>query len=68
MILKDTIFLEEPEEEESPPYDEVDDLLELLACIEPVNGVESEIDADSTEEEVSIPLAREHWLQKRLKP
>ena len=46
----------------------VDDLLELPACNELVDGVESDRDADSTDEESLTPSRREQRPRKRLKP
>ena len=68
MILKDTISSEQSQEEDSLPQDEVDDLLELPACNELVDGVESDGDTDSTDEESLTPSRREQRPRKRLKP
>lgn len=78
MILKDTFSKEEDEEEGTLPYDEVDDLLELPACV--VTEDEIEIDevrsgrvetdraGDSTEEEPVTPSRRQQRPRKRVKP
>jgi hypothetical protein len=67
-ILKDTISSEKSKEEDSLPQDEVDDLLELPACNELIDGVESDKDADSTDEEPLAPLRRQQRPRKRMKP
>jgi hypothetical protein len=68
MILKDTISSEQCKEEDSLPQDEVDDLLELPACNELIDGVESDGDADSTDEEPLTPSGRQQRPRKRMKP
>jgi hypothetical protein len=68
MILKDTIQLEEPKEEGLVAYDEVDDLLELPACIGPEDPVENEEDHDSSDQEPVTPSRREQRPRKRVKP
>ena len=68
MILKDTISLEQSQEEDSLPQDEVDDLLELPACNELVDGVESDEYTDSTDEEPLTPLRRQQRPRKRMNP
>jgi hypothetical protein len=68
MILKDTISSEQCNEEDSLPQDEVDDLLELPACNELIDGVESDGNADSTDEEPLTPSGRQQRPRKRMKP
>lgn len=76
MIFKDIIGLEGSAQEEDLsaiegqlPLDEIDDLLELPANVDAVNGVESEREPESTDEEDPVtPSRREQRPRKRMKP
>jgi hypothetical protein len=70
MILKDSIALEQRQEEDLPPTNEVDDLLELPACPSPEAEItEARLSGSSTEEEAPVtPSRRQPRPRKRARP